>query len=412
MRDVVKYRLVIKEGIDVTLNGYQAKITYKDNIEHATLSYTFPVLTESGVADDPDRVLAGVKDTVSSGTNVTDTDQTFTEAPTLFEDRIDFTVTKPVAGQTPSVSAKTSHPDILVTGVKWDGVFTPDKKFMAGNTYTVKISFKIKGDVNKILQPNAAGKRYASINGEGTYYALSDNTFKTGTVTASYEAPMPKTYINMGWIYSKEDADRIKSSVTDKLYVYKSYKEANELKFYSEIDAVEDVTHVIVDAEGKISGAFMEELHNLQEVWLSSKVDAKYFIQSFVDAGPMYQRMYAWTSNGAKTWDFKLYVPKDSLPNGLQSGFVLRSRFFWFETVLYDGDVYEAYEKKQAGQDVKIPWCTNHKYTNRVTTADHVMIERDCYHSRWFCYSCEYCGKPEMNINHIFSVDDTNPRLF
>ena len=111
-KDVVNYRLVIKEGINVTLNGYKAKIKYKDGIEKATLAYTFPVLTETGVADDPNRGFAGVKDSISSGTTVVDTEQTFTEEATRIEERIDFTVTKPVSGESPVVSAQTTHPDI------------------------------------------------------------------------------------------------------------------------------------------------------------------------------------------------------------------------------------------------------------------------------------------------------------
>ena len=407
-KDVIKYRLVITEGIDVTLNGYKAKIIYKDNSKFATLSYTFPILTETGVADDPDRVLAGVEYKLSSNTAKTQPDQVFAEEPSELRDRLDFNIQTPVAGESPLTQASTVHPEIEIIKVTWEGVFTPDKKYMAGNTYKTHIYFRIKGSVNKIL-PNAAGNRKASLNGEAAAYSLNKDDKKMGCLIASFTAPMPKTYLNVGWIYSKEEADSLRYPVNKKLHVLKSLSEANEMKLYSQVDAVEDITHIIVDSDDKISGAFMEELHNLQEVWLSSKVDAKYFIDTYASAGPAFQRIYAWESNGAKTWDLKVYVPKESLPNGLMSEYPLAARSLWFETVLYEGDVYEAYEKKQAGQDVKIPWCTNHEYTYPLTTADRVMIERDCFHSRWFCYSCIHCGKPEYNINHIFSVNDNNP---
>ena len=408
-KDVIKYRLVITEGIDVTLNGYKAKIIYKDNSKFATLSYTFPILTETGVADDPDRVLAGVKYKFSSDTAKTEPDQVFAEEPSELRDRLDFNIQEPVAGESPLLQASTVHPEIEIIKVTWEGIFTPDKKYMAGNTYKTYIYFRIKGSVNKVL-PNAAGNRKAALNGEIAAYTPNKDDMKMGCVIESFTAPMPKTYLNVGWIYSQEEADSLRYPVNKKLYVLKSYKEASDMNFYSEIDAVEDITHVIVDTDEKISGAFMEELHNLREVWLGPNVDAKYFIDTYTQAGPAFQRFYAWQSNGAKTWDLKLYVPKESLPNGLLDVYPYPyPRTLWFETVLYEGNVYEAYENKQAGQDVKIPWCTNHVYEYQLTTADRVMIEKDCFHSRWFCYSCIHCGQPEYNINHIFSVNDNNP---
>ena len=401
-KDVVNYRLNIKEGRKVTLNGYEVTVVSNDKIENATLKYTFPPLTST-----PTEVQAP-KETKTLTKEYTVTEEvSFTEEPETFSGRIFFDIVAPVTGQTPVLNVSTTNPEIEIAKVTLNGTFNADGTYIEGDPYKFVITFVIKGDVNMILPP-AARDRDATVSGKETSYNISSKNPKQGTLSISFDAPHSKTYLDVSRIYSAEHADSLNWQAKAQLFVIKNSDQAWRLNLGTATNSdgtelnipVDSITHIIVDTADNVDNTFMEEMLNLKEVWLSPDVNVTKFIGDHAGHGPAYQWLYAWQTNAAKTWDFKLYVPESKLPEVVElfnsmNGRTHRMR--WFETVVYSGnDVYDAYEKKLSGQDVSIPWCTNHEYTFEITTADRVMIEQDCGHTRSFCYSCRICGKSAM----------------
>ena len=400
-KDVVNYRLVIKEGIDVTLNGYKAKIKYKDGIEHATLSYTFPVLTETGVADDPTRDLAGVKDSMSSEIAVKDTNQTFAEEATRIEERIEFTATAPVAGESPVVSAQTSHPDILITNVNWSGTFTPDKKFMAGYKYKLEIEFKVKGDVNKVLQP-AAANRLAAINGEWTHYDINRKNDKEGTLTKSFECKTAKPVVDITKYFSQAQADERWVTVypmhPTEIIVKEGELLMDKCHRYSG-EQYNCVKKIVLDYTYVTSvwpdAYYLQEFPNLEELWLGPNVNPEEFFNDYEDSrfgltGDELIMPYKTRSlDSQKMTAFVPEVNADKLP---EEGAYMR-----FTTKLYSGNLMDAYKKgPSAGYDR----CTNHDYSRVIYTPDRTYSMKSCLAAVRYYYSCKKCGKCEYNPNH------------
>ena len=400
-KDVVNYRLVIKEGIDVTLNGYKAKIKYKDGIEHATLSYTFPVLTETGVADDPTRDLAGVKDSMSSGTIATDTNQTFAEEATRIEERIEFTATAPIAGESPVVSAQTSHPDILITSVNWSGTFTPDKKFMAGYKYKIEIEFKIKGDVNKVLQP-AAGNRLAAINGEWIHYDINRKNDKEGTLTHSFECKTARPVVDITKYFSQAQADERWVTVypmhPTEIIVKEGELLMDKCHRYS-AEQYNCVKKIVLDYTYVTSvwtdAYYLQEFVNLEELWLGPNVNPKEFFNDYQESrrdltGDEFVVPYKTRSlDSQKMTAFVPEVNADKLP---EEGIYRR-----FTTKLYSGNIMDAYKK---GPSVGYDWCTNHDFSDLLCTPDRIYSMKSCMAPVRYYYSCKKCGKCEYNPNH------------
>ena len=419
-KDVVNYRLNIKEGRDVTLNGNQVKITSHDKIENATLQYTFPALIEDAAPVVPTGPIE--HKTLTKEYSSAIPDSTFTEEAVEIEGQLRFTVPTPIAGKTLNPEASTENPDLEITKVILEGDFNPDGTCIAGDSYKFIVYFKIKGNVNKIL-PIQVAKMDATVNGAEKSYYVSDRTVrKTAYLIVTIEAPHEKTHVDFSKMYSLEYADSCNWEAHPKLQVISDGDAAYNYVTHGapDVDAPdyvpdysESITSIIVDTSEHVINSFMEDGSNLNEVWLSPKVNVTQFIGEHAANGPAYQFLYAWKDSAAQKWAFKLYVPEEKLSE-IQQLFAdnPNNRMRWFETVVYKGnDVYAAYEKKQAGEDISIPWCTNHVYDYTITTADRVMIEQDCAHTRWFCYSCRICGKPEMNPYHMFSQNELIPPI-
>lgn len=413
-KSVKDYRLIVKEGRLVTLNGNEVKVIYNNQLDKATFRYTFPPLTDE-VANEPIKGPTEKKKlTKEFAPSVPD--MTFSEEPAVFSELeiIQFNYTPVAAGQVPDLNVVSAHPDIEVTKVTLDGTFNSDGSCIEGDKYKLSVDFKVKGNVNKLLPPVKYGiNPIAKLNETEDIYSREKENRKTGYFSLTVQAPRPKTYLDTSKFLSKEHADTFNYKEIPTLAVLKSKTDAYNLNQGKTSDGVMDysITSVIVDTADNVNNTFMENMLNLKEVWLSPEVDPVSFIQQHAGHGPTYQYLYAWYDYSAKTWDFKLYVPEcklEAIKELFNSN--LNNRMRWFETVVYKGnDVYDAYEKKHSGQDVSIQWCTNHKYNMEITTADRVMIEQDCAHTRAFSYSCSICGKPERNINHWFNNDDLIP---
>ncbi len=413
-KSVIDYRLIVKEGRLVTLNGNEAKVTYNNKIDKATFQYTFPPLTDE-VANAPIKGPTEKKK-LTKEFPPSVPEQTFAEEPAVISETeiIQFYYTPIASGQKPDLNIVSAHPDIEVTKVTVDGTFNSDGTCIEGDKYKISVDFKVKGNVNKLLPPVKYGiNPIAKLNEIEYIYNREKETRKTGSFTATVEAARPKTYLDTSKFLSKEHADTFNYKAIPTLAVLKSKTDAYNLNQGKTSDGVLDysITSVIVDTADNVDNTFMEDMLNLKEVWLSPEVDPVSFIEQHAGHGPAFQWLYAWQDYSAKTWDFKLYVPECKL-EAIKELFNSNpnNRMRWFETVVYKGnDVYDAYEKKNSGQDVSIQWCTNHNYNKEITTADRVMIEQDCAHTRAFSYSCSICGKPERNINHWFNNDDLIP---
>lgn len=413
-KSVIDYRLTVKEGRLVTLNGNEAKVVYNNKADKATLSYTFPPLTDE-VANAPIKGPTEKKK-LKKEFAPSSPEQTFAEEPAVISaaEIIQFRYTPIAAEQVPDLNIVSAHPDIEVTKVTLEGTFNSDGTCIEGDKYTLSVDFAVKGNVNKLLPAYKYGElNYAKLNETEETYSVDKKNRRVGYFKIKLEAPRPKAYLDTSKFISKEDADTFNWKANTKLEILRSKTDAYNLFHGRTSDGLTEnsITSVIVDTSDEVDNTFIEDMLSLKEVWLSPEVDAVSFIQQHASHGPTYQYLYAWKDYSAKTRDFKIYVPEcriDQIKELFNTNMSRRMR--WFETVIYKGnDVYDAYEKMHQGTDVSIPWCTNHDYRMDITTADRVMIEQDCAHTRAFCYSCVICGKPEMNINHWFSNDDNIP---
>lgn len=75
-----------------------------------------------------------------------------------------------------------------------------------------------------------------------------------------------------------------------------------------------------------------------------------------------------------------------------------------FTIRIYSGNDVVAAQK--AGADATKSFCTKHKFTGQICSADRICHFGDCAHMRTYYYSCAYCGVCEENPNHV----DTDQR--
>lgn len=70
-----------------------------------------------------------------------------------------------------------------------------------------------------------------------------------------------------------------------------------------------------------------------------------------------------------------------------------------FTVRIYSGNDVVAAQK--AGASATKSFCTKHKFTGQIRTADRICHFGDCGHVRTYYYSCAYCGVCEYDPNHV-----------
>jgi len=337
---------------------------------------------------------------------------------------------EPVAGAKPADVATVVQNDIVeFVSCKWSGTFDENGCFIAKNKYTLQIEFKIRDGVDLIIPSKSR---------EWTYY-LNDHLMSVAFVldggkrfsaSLNFTIALPDDVVDVTKVYTMEQADELNPVV----YAEKNggdliVNEALVKEFRR--GKVSPIDYVLLEEEMRISaakrvlidypadkdslspsGAVMYYHANAKEFWLSPEMDVAVFLKAFLD-DPR-NDTYTYTSEGASTWDFTLYVSEDVLPNGLLN--MKEDLGIWstgdqkillkFRTLLYSGDVYEAFEKAGRGEEVGKEWCPGHEYTAKIQTTDRTYADRTCQVTNWFYYSCKYCGKCEYNDNHVFAMND------
>ena len=349
------------------------------------------------------------------------------------QDRIDFTVKEPVAGELPATTATTTHPDIEVTKVSWKGEFAADGTFQTANNYKVTINFKIKDNINLEFMGGALNSK-ATVNGVSKVYNKSSNS-KAGFVSHTFEVAAPIPVVDMSYIYSKAQADADWTTVNPKYpteiivnegeSLYWDYVSTFKQEQLNTIKKVvlnytyntkngDDENTPITKYTNRDAAAFMS-LYNLEELWLGPNVQVADFLADYKNAHTGFaatNSLIPLTSANHETQRLTMFVSDKTLPNGFtgnwnrikssigSDGYVYRDTgpFKRFQSRLYSGDVLEAFKK---GPSAGYEWCTNHDYSDIINTADRVYQMLSCTQPTLYYYSCSKCGKCEYNPNHV-----------
>ena len=160
-------------------------------------------------------------------------------------------------------------------------------------------------------------------------------------------------------------------------------------------------SHTAGDVNNTVQGTY-----NIREVWLSDKVDVVKFIRTIFEAMQGFDDYddniyYPYTRVLFHARRATLFIPESTKDEVM----AMFSRSTWNRHVLftiktYSGDVHLA---QKAGADAAKPFCTAHKFTDKVAAADKVYKYSTCSNWTEYYYSCRICGESEHNPAHVFS---------
>ena len=397
-------KLHLKDAI-VTMNGLPATLI-SSSLSSAVLEYTF------GPA--PEKL------------SVTPENGVITTAH--------FYVAQPVVGQKPVNAVSVAESDFLqITTVEWYGDFDANGCFMAKEDYGVHFKVAVRDGVNLTL-PTSKSQTKFYLNDKQITGGVGKADLYMASVGFSLE--LPDDVVDVSKVYSKEQADALYSVdlaydlIVDEALVKEHRLENSKVPPVDEIlheDKYANAARILIDypadpRNGSASGTTMFTHPNATEFWLSPEMDVKTFLQSFLSARG--NDRYSYNSEAASTWNFTLYISGDKYPNGILSMYdsmlndplknkdnltyndiPIDVRWLRFRTLLYSGDVYEAFEKAGKGEEVGKEWCPGHKYTAEIQTSDRSYNVKTCLKTEWWYYSCKLCGKCEYNDKHLFAKD-------
>jgi len=366
------------------------------------------------------------------------------------------------------LSAKTSYGDLLATEavrllkLSWSGEFDRTDpsapKFKDGMTYTATIQLWFIWEMGYTAN-------YKTVN--DTYY-LDSSLFKVTVngvdgVTQDSSPSYPKIKVNVT-VGSTERSDKEKeadeaarlekfdlrhaslrasdkaytSAKADALWVEKQAYDTIILNMtewpvrptnqygYGQDEVIDEslnkdyVTKILVDFDFDLfaneyqAEMFTKDLvflyDNLNEIWLSDKVDAVEFLKNLKSAtegnGIKLEKWYWTNSTSFGTADATLYISSAAAAK-VKAAYAdyYDSISPCFSIKVYDGDVYAA---EKAGGSAARDYCTKHKYTAVIMAADRIANLADCSHEPLWYYSCSICGKCEYNDQHTINRDYMN----
>lgn len=333
-------------------------------------------------------------------------------------------------------SLKSGSTDLLANGAgimytSWEGddVETDDGfYFRAGTTYLVEIK----------LAFNTAGAycaNYKTVGGENvvgpdTFSATVNGVPATVRTSAQYFPTLQVSLTIPGERYTAEEKSELNADLARKTDLLMQAKratvaprtqaEANAKQlenFVTGVTVMTDPDHVlentdnirtlILDTNGKITDGtcfFICYAEYLKELWLSDKVD----VYEFIGAMDTYlwniiTKAYRWESRSDLpfyTAETVVYIPESAVP-ALKAAQAQRGYKIPYTIKTYSGnDVYAA--QKAGDAAAKDNWCTAHKYTMQIQTADRVYTyAQACKTPLRYYYSCAVCGKCEYNAKHV-----------
>ena len=349
-----------------------------------------------------------------------------------------FYVAEPVVGRKPVNAVSIAESDFLqITTVEWSGDFDANGCFMAKEDYSVHFKVTVRDGVALTLPTSNAQRKFYLNDKEITGGAGKADLYMA---TVRFSLELPDDVVDVSKVYSREEADALyplyhaQDLIIDEALVKENRLENTKVPPVDEIlykDEYANATRILIDypadkRNGESSGKTMFYHPNATEFWLSPEMDVKAFLQSFLGAkGNDGYPPFTYNSEAASTWNFTLYISGDKYPNGILNMYdsmlndplknvenltyndiSIDVRWLRFRTLLYSGDVYEAFEKAGRGEEVGKEWCPGHQYTKEIQTADRSYNVKTCLKTEWWYYSCKFCGKCEYNDKHLFAKDE------
>ena len=342
-----------------------------------------------------------------------------------------FYYAQPVAGEKPPVHIAVAQSDALtVSNVEWSGKFDENGRFIPGNTYNLKFVVNVRDGVDLSI-PSAPSY---TLNGKN----LREGAGVDGNIKkhryfhiSNMKIEFPRNVVDISKLYTMEEADKLESTqhahdlIVTTAWVDEQIKKYGEHEFnflrsseWSPVDEALDVneeagnpeviyaTRFLIDEprdndQRASGGSWFSVFPLVKEIWFSPSMDAEKFIRSF-----SFSNNFSHAGRGIHTWDCTVYIPASKYPKGLLSelSYTLNCR-----VQLYDGDVYQAFERAGKGEKVGREWCPGHKFVNRFMWADRVAAYPTCTTPMRYYYTCEHCGQPEYNDKHTFMANFDAP---
>lgn len=331
-----------------------------------------------------------------------------------------FYMVKPVAGAKPAYSISVAQSDALyITNINWSGTFDENGCFIAKNKYSLSFDVNVRDGLDLTFPTGSYGRKIY-LNDHLLSVGWVKNSGKTFSPSTNFTIEIPSTVVDVTKVFTQEQADAAENTrhafdlIIDEALMKKHRLEKTGSYPIDRIlymDEYSQATRILIDfseaGAHTPSGAAMFDHPNAKEIWLSPAMDVNTFLAAF--KGHPDQQQHIYNTEGASTWDFTLYVSDQALPKGMQSlSFGSDTSMLRFRTLLYSGDVYEAFEKAGKGEQVGKEWCPGHVYTKEIMAADRLYQAKTCHNANWFYYSCKYCGKCEYNAKHLFAKNDAN----
>ncbi|MDE6107916.1 MAG: S-layer homology domain-containing protein [Oscillospiraceae bacterium] len=208
-------------------------------------------------------------------------------------------------------------------------------------------------------------------------------------------------------VYTQAEADARWWKLNEEELILDGVTGDNETFLDLDVEQRSTITRLLLDYPGAdpcdLTGVWWQYYedcyHNLKEVWLSPKVDAKAFLDGLkedeADGGGIAY------SSGIMNGMLTIFVPDSQLPKGLLSYSATPTNPY-YSVKVYSGDVYNAYEQ---GPSAARDWCPGHEYTGKIQTASRMYQNITCQRPNLWYYSCKWCGQCEYNPNHTFSQE-------
>ncbi len=347
-------------------------------------------------------------------------------------------------------SIKSGSIDLLANGAtvlytEWQGddVVTDDDEYLfrAGTTYLVNV--KLAFDTAGAYCANYSGSDY--VVGPDTFSATVNGVPATVRTSAAYFPTLQVSLTIPGERLSEEEKAELEveqaasasALAATRRAMYPSVTQAqadrNNLTAIATnlvildgsdkgdgydlscLDDYSNVGTVILDAgDSDFYNTYCAESFPLlltncryvKEVWLSSKVDVYTFIQRMDEAlrNPLDHSFYfeSYSADPFYTAATTLFIPEAAV-SALKASLNERAYTIPYTIKAYSGsDVYAA---QKAGASAAKEWCTSHKFTRQIRSADRAYTYSDCRTAQRWYYSCFICGKCEYNANHVAQTE-------
>ncbi len=347
----------------------------------------------------------------------------------------------------------------------WEGKFAKDGTFIAGETYSVTFTVKVKDKKENIFCKRSEGNVNVKVNGKsiGRKEASRDQTSLTATVEYKAKAnasitatptpsprptkkpatptptptptPKPKaqatptampTKTPEGYYYTRAEADQLNwqlhpmsEIINEERYPLEARRKSNGwvLSLFGQTATGREegftasekdrITRVLIDHEDMHEeiGSLVYNCPNVKEIWIGPETDMEGLFKTFLQDNRMPKNYKLTNTNKLMNLAECVFVIPDYMAEYMAEDDVYISVPVQCTIRTYSGDVYEDFEK---GLSVTSAFpCKKHSYTAKIMTADRIVSYATCTTTASYYYSCVHCGKVENNDKHTFYADSS-----